>query len=242
MYSASKQGGKHRKQTPNKGRVAMVAVATGAVSTAGLSGAAAATLASEGTPATDANVALAADTDQLVDDAASTLESAPQILAISEYKPVANLTDQLDKAVAHSDEVAKADEAARAPQVARPAEGTFTSGFGPRWGSFHSGVDIANAPGTPILSVMDGTVIDSGPAQGYGNWIRIKHDDGSMSVYGHMQSLDVAVGERVTAGQKIAGMGSLGFSTGSHLHFEIHPDGTNAVDPAPWLAQRGIQL
>lgn len=242
MYSASKQGGKHRKQTPNKGRVAMVAVATGAVSTAGLSGAAAATLASEGTPATDANVALTADTDQLVDDAASALETAPQILAISEYKPVVNLADQLDKAVAHSDEVAKADEAARAPQVVRPAEGAFTSGFSPRWGSFHYGVDIANAPGTPILAVMDGTVIDSGPAQGYGNWIRLKHDDGSVSVYGHMQSLDVAVGERVTAGQKIAGMGSLGFSTGSHLHFEIHPDGDTPIDPAPWLAQRGIQL
>lgn len=242
MYSASKQGGKHRKQTPNKGRVAMVAVATGAVSTAGLSGAAAATLASEGTPATDANVALAADTDQLVDDAASALETAPQILAISEYKPVVNLADQLDKAVAHSDEVAKADEAARAPQVVRPAEGAFTSGFSPRWGSFHYGVDIANTPGTPILAVMDGTVIDSGPAQGYGNWIRLKHDDGSVSVYGHMQSLDVAVGERVTAGQKIAGMGSLGFSTGSHLHFEIHPDGDTPIDPAPWLAQRGIQL
>lgn len=242
MYSASKQGGKHRKQTPNKGRVAMVAVATGAVSTAGLSGAAAATLASEGTPATDANVALTADTDQLVDDAASALETAPQILAISEYKPVVNLADQLDKAVAHSDEVAKADEAARAPQVVRPAEGAFTSGFSPRWGSFHYGVDIANTPGTPILAVMDGTVIDSGPAQGYGNWIRLKHDDGSVSVYGHMQSLDVAVGERVTAGQKIAGMGSLGFSTGSHLHFEIHPDGDTPIDPAPWLAQRGIQL
>lgn len=240
MFKASKQGGKHRKQSPNKGRVAMVAVATGAVSTAGLSGAAAATLASEGTAAND--VALAADTDQLVTDATSALESAPQILAISEYKPVVNLADQLDKAVAHSDEVAKADEAARAPQVARPAEGAFTSGFGPRWGSFHYGVDIANAPGTPILAVMDGTVIDSGPAQGYGNWIRLKHDDGSVSVYGHMQSLDVAVGERVTAGQKIAGMGSLGFSTGSHLHFEIHPDGDTPVDPAPWLAQRGIQL
>ena len=85
-------------------------------------------------------------------------------------------------------------------------------------------------------------MIDSGPAQGYGNWIRLKHEDGSVSVYGHMQSLDVAVGERVTAGQKIAGMGSLGFSTGSHLHFEIHPDGDTPVDPAPWLAQRGIQL
>ena len=66
--------------------------------------------------------------------------------------------------------------------VALPASGALTSGFGPRWGSFHSGIDIANALGTPIYSVMAGTVIDSGPAQGYGQWIRIRHDDGSISV------------------------------------------------------------
>ena len=245
MYNASKQGGKHRKQTPNKGRVAMVAVTTGAVSTAGLSGAAAATLAADGPQTSNVDIELAADTNHLVDDAVATadaLASSPQVLAISEYKPVTNLTDQLDKAVAHSDEVAKADEAARAPQTVKPAEGAFTSPFSPRWGSFHYGVDIANSPGTPILAVMDGTVIDSGPASGYGQWIRIKHDDGAMSVYGHMQTLDVAVGERVHAGQKIAGMGSLGFSTGSHLHFEIHPTGDGAVDPVPWLAERGINV
>ncbi|MDN6273487.1 MAG: M23 family metallopeptidase, partial [Corynebacterium casei] len=124
----------------------------------------------------------------------------------------------------------------------RPAEGAFTSGFGPRWGSFHAGIDIANSNGTPILAVMDGTVIDSGPASGYGNWIRIKHEDGSVSVYGHMESLDVAVGQQVTAGQKIAGMGNLGFSTGTHLHFEIHPDGNTAVDPIPWFAERGVNI
>jgi len=122
----------------------------------------------------------------------------------------------------------------------RPAEGTFTSGFGPRWGTMHNGIDIANAIGTPILTVMNGTVIDSGPASGYGQWIRIKHDDGSVSVYGHMASLYVSVGERVAAGQTIAGMGNLGFSTGSHLHFEIHPDGATPVDPVPWFNARGI--
>ncbi|WIM71810.1 M23 family metallopeptidase [Corynebacterium suedekumii] len=122
----------------------------------------------------------------------------------------------------------------------RPAEGTFTSGFGPRWGTMHNGIDIANAIGTPILTVMNGTVIDSGPTSGYGQWIRIKHDDGSVSVYGHMASLYVSVGERVAAGQTIAGMGNLGFSTGSHLHFEIHPDGATPVDPVPWFNARGI--
>ena len=108
--------------------------------------------------------------------------------------------------------------------------------------TFHKGVDIANSPGTPILAVMDGTVIDSGPASGFGQWIRIMHDDGTMTVYGHMQTLDVAVGEHVHAGQKIAGMGSMGFSTGSHLHFEVHPNGGEAIDPQPWLAERGIDL
>ena len=87
---------------------------------------------------------------------------------------------------------------------------------------------------------MDGTVINSGPASGYGQWIRIQHDDGSISVYGHMSTLAVGVGERVYAGQYIAGMGSEGFSTGSHLHFEIHPSGHGAVDPVPWFAQHGI--
>ena len=129
---------------------------------------------------------------------------------------------------------------APAPSVVRPAEGTFTSGFGPRWGTMHNGIDIANAIGTPISAVMAGTVIDSGPASGYGQWIRIKHDDGSMSVYGHMSTLNVGVGERVSAGQHIAGMGNLGFSTGSHLHFEIHPAGAGPVDPVPWFANHGI--
>ncbi|MGP6175638.1 M23 family metallopeptidase [Corynebacterium sp. A21] len=132
--------------------------------------------------------------------------------------------------------------AAPAASVVKPAEGSFTSGFGPRWGSFHSGVDIANAIGTPIKAVMAGTVIDSGPASGYGQWIRIQHEDGSVSVYGHMSSLYVGVGQYVSAGETIAGMGSEGFSTGSHLHFQIQPDGVTPVDPVPWFNERGIYL
>lgn len=240
MFNSKQQGGKHRKQTPNTGRVAVVAAATGAVSTAGFSGLAAGALTSDKQQNDDYAIELAADTDELTADTAA--EATPQILAISEYKPVENLTEQLDKAVQHSDEVARQDEAARAPLTVRPAEGAYTSGFGMRWGTLHAGIDIANTAGTPILAVEDGTVIDSGPAQGYGQWIRIRHEDGAISVYGHMQSLYVAVGEQVHAGQEIAGMGSLGFSTGSHLHFEIWPDGATAVDPAPWLAARGISL
>lgn len=128
--------------------------------------------------------------------------------------------------------------------VVFPTSGTYTSGFGQRWGAMHNGIDIANPIGTPIVSIMDGTVISSGPAQGFGNWIRVQHDDGSVSVYGHMQasSLLVGVGERVSAGQQIASIGSEGQSTGPHLHFEIHPDGTTPVDPQAWFAEQGINF
>ena len=126
--------------------------------------------------------------------------------------------------------------------VVFPTSGTFTSGFGPRWGTFHNGIDIANPIGTPIYSIMDGEVISSGPAQGFGHWIRIRHDDGTISVYGHMpgDQLLVNVGDRVSAGQQISVIGNEGHSTGPHLHFEVHPGGGAAVDPVPWFAQRGI--
>lgn len=231
--SARRTAGKHRKQSPNKGRVALVAVATGAVASGGISAASAAN-------ADNAGAAQAA-----VDNAGTPDEiagAAPQILTISEYKPVDNLSEQLGKAVEYAKVRSAADLAARAPMSVKPAEGAFTSGFGPRWGTFHKGIDIANAVGTPIVAVEDGEVIDSGPANGFGNWIRLRHEDGTVTVYGHMETLDVAVGEKVHAGQKIAGMGSRGFSTGSHLHFEVHPNGGEAIDPAPWLKERGINL
>ncbi|MCT1684616.1 Murein DD-endopeptidase MepM and murein hydrolase activator NlpD, contain LysM domain [Corynebacterium appendicis CIP 107643] len=229
--SARRTAGKHRKQSPNKGRVALVAVATGAVASGGISAASAAN-------ADHASAAQAA----LEDASEAAAQAAPQILTISEYKPVDNLSEQLGKAVEYAKVRSAADEAARAPLSVKPAEGAFTSGFGSRWGTIHKGVDIANAIGTPIVAVTDGEVIDAGPASGFGNWVRLRHEDGTITVYGHMETVDVTVGEKVRAGQKIAGMGSRGFSTGSHLHFEVYPNGGDAIDPAPWLAARGIKL
>lgn len=240
MQEQTQRGGKHRKNTTShttKGRIALVAVATGAVSTAGAGGAVAASAQAENS-AVDVDYQLASND---VADFAGT-SSAPQILAIAEFKPVANLGDQLTKAVAYNADRIQADLQARAPLVAKPAEGAYTSGFGARWGTNHNGVDIANAIGTPIVAAMDGTVIDAGPASGFGNWVRLKHEDGTITVYGHMETIDVTVGQTVAAGQKIAGMGSRGFSTGSHLHFEVYPGGESPVDPAPWLAERGVEL
>ncbi|WP_369690138.1 M23 family metallopeptidase [Nocardia inohanensis] len=124
---------------------------------------------------------------------------------------------------------------------ALPAKGAFTSGFGSRWGTFHAGIDIAGPLGSPIYAVAAGTVIDAGPAQGFGLWVRIRHDDGTISVYGHMYDFFVSVGERVPAGMQIARIGNRGDSTGPHLHFEIIVGGQH-VDPAAWLAARGLSL
>ena len=110
-----------------------------------------------------------------------------------------------------------------------------------RWGSFHDGIDVANVMGTPIYAAEDGIVISAGPASGYGKWVRIQHGDGTVTLYGHMNTIDVSVGERVVAGQKIAGMGSQGFSTGSHLHFGVYTADGVAVNPLTWLSERGIK-
>ncbi|OFT74465.1 MULTISPECIES: M23 family metallopeptidase [Corynebacterium] len=126
--------------------------------------------------------------------------------------------------------------------VVTPTVGTFTSGFGPRWGRMHNGIDIANNIGTPIYAVMDGTVINAGPAQGFGNWVVIRHAGGEVSVYGHMRDYNVSVGQQVRAGEQIAKIGNEGHSTGPHLHFEIKPDGVNPTDPVVWFKQQGIRI
>lgn len=126
--------------------------------------------------------------------------------------------------------------------VVTPAVGTFTSGFGPRWGNVHQGIDIGNDYGTPIKAAMDGTVLEAGPAQGFGNWVVIRHDRGEVTVYGHVRSYSVGAGQRVAAGEQIAEMGSEGQSTGPHLHFEIKPDGVTQVDPVVWFQQQGITI
>ncbi|GAB3701330.1 M23 family metallopeptidase [Corynebacterium nasicanis] len=126
--------------------------------------------------------------------------------------------------------------------VVFPTSGRFTSGYGARWGAQHEGIDIADPIGTPVLAVMDGEVISAGGANGFGKWVRLRHSDGSISVYGHVNTIHVAVGQRVTAGEQIATIGNEGESTGPHLHFEIRPGGGAPVNPVDWFATRGINV
>jgi murein DD-endopeptidase MepM/ murein hydrolase activator NlpD len=119
-----------------------------------------------------------------------------------------------------------------------PAEGILTSGYGWRWGRMHRGIDIAGPVGTPILAAAPGVVIFSGwNSGGYGNLVELEHPDGSVTLYAHNHRILVSKGQRVTQGQLIAEMGSTGFSTGPHLHFEIHPTGNGAVNPMALLSR-----
>ncbi|RAQ40206.1 peptidase M23, partial [Arthrospira sp. O9.13F] len=105
-----------------------------------------------------------------------------------------------------------------------------------RWGRMHRGIDIAGPVGTPILAAAPGVVIFSGwNSGGYGNLVELEHPDGSVTLYAHNHRNLVSKGQKVTQGQLIAEMGSTGFSTGPHLHFEIHPTGNGAVNPMALL-------
>ncbi|NEQ25410.1 MAG: peptidoglycan DD-metalloendopeptidase family protein [Microcoleus sp. SIO2G3] len=113
-----------------------------------------------------------------------------------------------------------------------PAQGHITQGFS----ATHEGLDIAGASGTPIVAAASGEVtFASWGDDGLGNSIELQHSDGSVTVYGHNKRLLVRKGQPVSQGQIIAEMGTTGNSTGSHLHFEVYPDGFQAADPFPRL-------
>ena len=115
-------------------------------------------------------------------------------------------------------------------QLAWPVKGRVTSYFGWRWGSFHSGVDIAAATGTPVLAADNGMVSYAGWNGGYGRLVLIDHGNGMVTAYAHLSSYAVSVGDRVEKGQVIGYVGSSGNSTGPHLHFEVRVNGV-AVNP-----------
>lgn len=131
---------------------------------------------------------------------------------------------------------------AKRPKFVAPAEGIFTSGYGGRWGTTHYGIDIANSVGTPIVAAADGVVIEAGPASGFGQWIRVQHSDGTITVYGHIATIEVNEGETVKAGDEIATMGNEGFSTGPHLHFEVWDASGTKTNPLPWLEEHGVSV
>ena len=132
-----------------------------------------------------------------------------------------------------------------------PAPGFYyiSSGYGARWGTTHRGIDIAGGgiAGAAATASKGGTVIGVVNScghnypkggyccgDGYGNYVIVSHGDGTSTLYGHLQSVAVSVGDYVSQGQTVGYIGCTGFSTGFHLHFEIRVNGV-AVDPQQYV-------
>lgn len=116
-----------------------------------------------------------------------------------------------------------------------------SSGYGPRAGGFHKGIDFAAPLGTPIPAQYGGTVVQAGPASGFGNWVVIKPSGASVdTIYGHMKRMKVKTGQHVKAGQIIAWVGSEGQSSGPHVHYELRAGlGGKSYNPMTYGASAG---
>jgi murein DD-endopeptidase MepM/ murein hydrolase activator NlpD len=142
-------------------------------------------------------------------------------------------------------EAAEAAREAARPKTVLPIRGArFTSCFCARWGTFHYGIDLAAPMHTPEYAAADGVVLRAGPASGFGLAVYILHENGDVTVYGHMDEILVHVGQYVDAGDTIALLGNRGQSTGPHLHFEVHRGGEEGerIDPVAWLNARGVEV
>ena len=151
---------------------------------------------------------------------------------------------RVEAAVAAEAAAAAAAEAAR-PKTVLPVDGArLTSGYGGRWGTFHYGIDLAAPMHTPEYAAADGVVLRAGSASGFGLAVYILHENGDVTVYGHMDEILVEPGDYVDAGETIALLGNRGQSTGPHLHFEVHEGGMDGtrVNPVPWLRERGVDI
>ena len=231
-------GGAHRKPVTSarRGRVLIAAMAAGAAA------AAAHSVVNSPDKASAATV-LAADTTSLGGGGAITgTPRGAQVVSVAPAVSSSVHSEELAKGVAYAQERAEREARLQRPMFVMPTRGVWTSGFGYRWGVLHAGIDIANSIGTPILAASDGVVVAAGPQAGYGNWVKLRHADGTVTLYGHLSAWTVDIGQRVWAGDQIAKMGNTGNSTGPHLHFEVLLNGTDRVDPVGWLSKRGLSL
>ena len=182
---------------------------------------------------------LDADAETVADET----ELTPQ-MAITEVEAQARLQEVAANRAKRAAEAAAAAEAAK-PDFVRPVTSYRVSTcYCMRWGVMHWGVDLAAPMLTPEYSVGDGVVLRAGPASGFGQAVYILQENGDVTVYGHMEKIQVKAGQVVAAGQQIALLGSRGQSTGPHLHFEVHQGGMNGkrIDPVAWLAARGVDI
>lgn len=236
VIDMSSRRGQHRKAdtaSAVKGRLMIAAMAAGATAAAAHS-----MMNNAGTTSTD--TVLAADESTIPGASISGSADGMQVVTVASATNSAVHAEEIVKASAFAQERAEREARLQRPLFVMPTKGVFTSGFGYRWGVLHGGIDIANSIGTPIVAAADGVVIDAGPTAGYGAWVKLRHADGTVTLYGHVNTWTVSVGQRVWAGDQIATMGNRGNSTGPHCHFEVLLNGTDRIDPVGWLAKRGL--
>lgn len=132
---------------------------------------------------------------------------------------------------------ALAAAAALADRTVTPTSGPMTQPFNP-----HPGIDLAPPYGTPVVAAHAGTVTFVGWQDGYGMHVEITQADGWVTTYSHLSAFYAVTGQAVGAGTPVGAVGSTGYSTGPHLHFEVHAPGGVRVDPAAWLVQHGAAI
>ena len=235
VIDISGRRGLHRKQeVPVKGRLMVAAMAVGAIA----AGAYSMANASDKAPA---ETVLAADQSVMGGGVVTGSVDGMQIVSVA---PAANASwhaEEITKAAAFAQERADREARLKRPLFVMPTKGVWTSGFGYRWGVLHGGIDIANSIGTPIVGRRR--------RRRHRRWARRPATaHGSSCAMPTARSRCTAtstpgwssIGQRVMAGDQIATIGNRGNSTGPHLHFEVLLNGTNRIDPVPWLAQRGL--
>ena len=229
--------GQHRKPATSalRGRILVAAMAVGGA-------AAAAHSAISPSDTARAQTVVAADQTALTGGVINGSSQGVQLVTVAPIASTSVHSEEFAKGVAFAQERAEREARLQRPLFVKPTNGIFTSGFGYRWGALHAGIDLAGPIGTPIYAVADGVVTDAGPTAGYGAWVKIRHSDGTVTLYGHVNTWLVSVGQRVMAGDQIATIGNRGNSTGPHCHFSVLLNGTDFIDPLPWLAQRGVSV
>ncbi|MCX4917513.1 M23 family metallopeptidase [Streptomyces sp. NPDC060011] len=187
-----------------------------------------------------------------IDEQADAQQHAADVAAAREKAEQAarkKAAEQAAKARETKERAARAAERKRLNTFVLPIAGSYVStGYktgGSLWSSgSHTGVDFHAASGTSVHSVGAGTVVTAGWGGAYGNQVVIKMHDGTYTMYGHLSSIGVSVGQTVTPGQQIAISGSTGNTTGPHLHFEARTTAEygSDMDPVAYLRSHGVNV
>jgi len=143
--------------------------------------------------------------------------------------------------MAYNDYLSKLVNTVAFTPMGYPRVSSMTSFFGYRSDPFnsehaeyHPGIDFKGNTGDEVKATANGKVVFAGWTNGYGNCIRIQHQNNFETLYGHLSRINVSVGQQITVGQKIGLVGSTGHSTGAHLHYEVRKDG-KPINPAKFI-------